>query len=311
MIDLPSQENVDCFEAISLWIAPPGTQFIQFHHHNILDIDKLNEKGWHQVSIGVTPEKIINARGGLQAKRLQYSLKHIGAITINKSQGETLPMGIAVEVTKQYSPWEKGQIVVALSRTTNSKMTIIVGEEDFALKKIWELITIANQWTLHTGNILSMISVNLTSTQEQNIIDICETYPFNLNDGAILPTDSTGYVYCLVSKNCRDHIYIGETKCLCQRLIQHNSGSGSLSTDNIRYRPWAVAAYICGLGHMTKVERMGLEQRWKLYVQELQARGQQETLSWINIGSHIVEMYNTGTQVEKIRYVCLVSVASS
>ena len=207
MVDLPSQENVDRFEAISLWIAPPGTQFIQFHHHNIPDIDELNEKGWHQVSIGVTPEKIINARGGLQAKRLQYSLKHIGAITINKSQGETLPMGIAVKVTKQYSPWEKGQIVVALSRTTNSKMTIIVGEEDFALKKIWELITIANQWTLHTGNILSMISVNSTSTQERNIVDMRETYPFNFNDGAILPTDSTGYVYCLVSKNCCDHIY--------------------------------------------------------------------------------------------------------
>ena len=45
MVDLPSQENVDCFEAISLWIAPPGTQFIQFHHHNIPDIDKLNENG--------------------------------------------------------------------------------------------------------------------------------------------------------------------------------------------------------------------------------------------------------------------------
>ena len=46
-------------------------------------------------------------QGGLHAKRLMYSLKHIGAITINKSQGETLPLGLAVEITEKYSPWKK------------------------------------------------------------------------------------------------------------------------------------------------------------------------------------------------------------
>ena len=65
--------------------------------------------------------------------------------------------------------------------------------------------------------------------------------------------------------------------------MQHNSGSGSSSTNNIRYQPWAVAAYICGLGHMSKVECMGLEQRWKLYGEDLQRRGHHESFSWINI----------------------------
>ena len=69
-------------------------------------------------------------------------------------------MSIAVEITRQYSPWEKGQIVVSLSRTTNSKMTVIVGEKQFTIQKIWELITIANQWTLYTANILSLILLN-------------------------------------------------------------------------------------------------------------------------------------------------------
>ena len=159
-------------------------------------------------------------------------LKHIGAITINKAQGETLPLGIAVEITEQYSPWEKGQIVVALSRTTTSKMTVIVGEQSFAVNKIWELITMANQWTRYTANILEMISLNSSSIQQQSVFGLPEFYPFCLNDGAILPTDSTGFVYCLVSKNNPDYIYIGETKCLTQRLIQHNSGSGSSSTNN-------------------------------------------------------------------------------
>ena len=40
----------------------------------------------------------------------------------------------------------------------------------------------------------------------------------------------------------------------------------------------------------------------------LQPRGEQDTLSWINIGSHIIEMYNNGNEIDKIRYVRLVSV---
>ena len=189
-------------------------------------------------------------------------------------------------------------------------MTVIVGEKTFAITKIWELITIANQWTLYTSKILSMISLNSTSIQEQNNFDLTESYPFCLNDGSVLPTDNTGYVYCLVSKQHRDHIYIGQTKCLSQRLMQHNSGSGSLSTENIKYRPWAVAAYICGLGHMSKIERMSLESRWKVHVQNLRVSGHHESISWINIGSHIVQMYNSGSTIDKIRYVGLVSTTS-
>ena len=91
-----------------------------------------------------------------------------------------------------------------------------------------------------------MISLNSSSIQDQSVFDLPESYPFSLNDGAILPTDRTGYVYCLVSRNHRGHIYIGETECISQRQLDHKSGSGSISTENIRYRPWAVAyIYIC------------------------------------------------------------------
>ena len=73
-------------------------------------------------------------------------------------------------------------------------------------------------------------------------------------------------IYCLISRHNMDLIYIGQTKCLTQRLINHNSGHGSISTENLIDRPWAVAAYICGLAHMSTIERMSLERRWKLLV---------------------------------------------
>ena len=35
MLDLPSQEAVEKFEAIKVWIAPAGTQYISFDQNNM------------------------------------------------------------------------------------------------------------------------------------------------------------------------------------------------------------------------------------------------------------------------------------
>ena len=112
---LESQVSIDKFELIQMSVAPAGVHDINFSQYNLPTKRMLRNLGWREVQIGCATERIVLARGGLQAKRMQYSLKHIGAITINKSQGETLPLGLVVEITKEYSPWEKGQIVVLLS----------------------------------------------------------------------------------------------------------------------------------------------------------------------------------------------------
>ena len=88
------------------------------------------------------------------------------------------------------------------------------------------------------------------NNQNNYSIDYNEAYPFQITDGDIIPTDRTEYIYCLISKRYHDEIYIGQTQCLSQRLINHNSGHGSYSTNSIQKRPWAVAAYICGLSHL-------------------------------------------------------------
>ena len=99
--------------------------------------------GWNETAVGCASERDVNVRGGLVARRMQYALKHIGATTINKSMGSTLPYGIATEISKQYSPWEKGQIVVVLSRSLSPELTVIVGDADgtFAINKMWEVRT--------------------------------------------------------------------------------------------------------------------------------------------------------------------------
>ena len=61
---------------------------------------------------------------------------------------------------------------------------------------------------------------------------------------------------------------------MSQRLIQHNSGRGSQSIQDIINRPWDVSSYICGLlSHVDKVHIMSLEIRQKTYIQDLCFRG--------------------------------------
>lgn len=304
MLDLPSTDAVGRYDAILLWIAPAGVTEVDFNHNNLPTRARLLADGWKETKVGVAPERFVSVRGGIHAKRLQFSLKHIGATTINKSQGATLPSGIAVEFTEEYSPWERGQVVVLTSRTTTGPLTVIVGEKNYAIKKMWELITIGNQWTRYTENVLKMITINGSgSATSQNIFDYPQVYPFRIQDITI-PSDTLGYVYCLVSTKDRETIYIGQTKCLSQRLLKHNGGHGAKGTEDIRLRPWALAGFICGLGHMTKIERMSLECSWKLAVEDSRRSGRGDTFSWINVGARVVEEYNGRYDtVEDIRFI--------
>jgi hypothetical protein len=183
MLVIQTEDVIDKYASIPLWIAPPGTHYVHFNHHTIPTRENLLTLGWVEVNIGISPERIVVARGSMQAKRMQYSLKHIGATTINKSQGATLPLGLAVEITKEYVPWEKGQIVVCLSCTTMSANTIIVGERNYAIKKMWELITIATQWTRYTEHVLNAITINNSienTADQQAVINYPEVYPFRI-----------------------------------------------------------------------------------------------------------------------------------
>ena len=129
-----------------------------------------------------------------------------------------------------------------------------------------------------------------------------------MDDGNNIPTDNTGCVYCLVSVRNKDNIYIGQTEYLAQRLIQHNSGRGSRSTEDIQNRPWAVASYICGLSHLNRIERMCLERNWKIYVQDLCLRGRDDSFSRNNSGEHVIDTYNNQYIDYQIRFVRCVSV---
>lgn len=70
MLDLPSQESINQFNEIPLWIVPPGIHTVLFNYQNIPPREKLTSAGWNEVSIGIASKRIVLARGGFQAKRI-------------------------------------------------------------------------------------------------------------------------------------------------------------------------------------------------------------------------------------------------
>ena len=66
---------------------------------------------------------------------------------------------------------------------------------------MWELITIATQWTHYTEHVLNAITINNSNkntADQQAVINYPEVYPFHICNSNI-PTNTTGFVYCLVS----------------------------------------------------------------------------------------------------------------
>ena len=60
------------------------------------------------------------------------------------------------------------------------------------------------------------------------------------------------------------HIYIDETKKLCYRLREHNSGYGSNGTAPAGFRPFCLFAYICGFNGNHLLMRH-VEYMWKVH----------------------------------------------
>ena len=105
LLQLPTDDVVRNFSSVAVWVAPVAGGQFTFDMTNPPTPEEMRALGWTEVKVGCAPERDVNVRGGLVARRTQYALKHIGATTINKSMGSTLPHGIATEITPQYSPW--------------------------------------------------------------------------------------------------------------------------------------------------------------------------------------------------------------
>jgi hypothetical protein len=124
-----------------------------------------------------------------------------------------------------------------------------------------------------------------------DVLDILEVYPYRISDIS-LPDDDSGLVYFLVLVKDCGRTYVGQTKNISRHLKEHNKGWGAMGTVEPQYRPYIVAAYICGMPHIDKRGCKCLEQRWKKFILESKSRGEIDVFTWVLLGEHVVESYN-------------------
>jgi hypothetical protein len=83
--------------------------------------------------------------------------------------GDTLPK-VATEISQSnsnFKMWDKGQMIVILSRTKFAKDTIFVGDKDDTLKALKRILIQKTQWTEYMEQVLDLVTINSTAAENQ------------------------------------------------------------------------------------------------------------------------------------------------
>ena len=157
----------------------------------------------------------------MQASRKHYGLKHYVSSTIHSAMGDTLShMTTEISSTDfNFSLWDKGQLVILLSRTKFVANSIFVGNRNDTLNAFRLLIIKKSQWTDYIEEVLDLITIDNNRNPERNTTRTMSpsSFPFRVCDTP-LPQSNTGIVYMLVSMKHPNYTYIGTTNCIRTRI---------------------------------------------------------------------------------------------
>ena len=191
--NLPSQEDLDCFRSIQMLAFPNTIKYDSFQ----FDATKtenyyISTLGFKKVTITVAPENIC-FKDDVKCMRKQYGLRHYVTGTIHSAMGDTYnKMAISIsDIQKQYSIWDRGQLIVAISRTRLMENTIFVGNKGETINAMKSILTQRTQWCDYIDEVISIITVNSISDNSALRSMNQVRFPFRICDIA-LPQDQTG-----------------------------------------------------------------------------------------------------------------------
>ena len=297
LIEVPSRQILDGFGRIEMLLAPSHLQHVSFLDDPTIERypskEDLIDQGWKIIFI-CSVENEVTIDRSCKTKRKQYSLRHIGAGTIDSVQGETIYSQFVFECNIKNSPWMKSQVVVLLSRVLHSIQMIIIGDKRIAIDILWRLICTPTQWTAYMERKLHMLSINATGdAPEKYNFDVGSIYPFRITD-YVLPDTDTGFVYCIGSLKNPNYSYIGKSKSLTKRITSHNSGNGAAGTSDLSNAPYYIAGYITGFESFSDNLLLSIERQWNAYASTMKER--QSLLNIISQGERIVQELNAISQ---------------
>jgi predicted GIY-YIG superfamily endonuclease len=259
---MPSQQDINEGHDIMVMVAPEGCKEVPA---DISSRPQFEQLSWKLEAIGKAPDHVRSLKGtqGLQAKRLQYGLKHRIASTIHGTLGQTLSSLVtsiaSMTGDSRYRLWQREQIVVLLSRTKFAKDIVFVGSPKETARALSKCLDLKSEYTEYIGYLHSRM-VASQATNEFPVINIRQ-HPYRPVD-VEMPDDNSGYCYILLSLQDHQTIYIGQTMNLAHRLKQHNQGIGAKQTADPRLRPWALFGFVCGFDGNRALLK-SFEKRWR------------------------------------------------
>jgi hypothetical protein len=231
-----------------MFLAPPGFKDIGYHSH--ISEEFYIQKAFKKVKVGVAPERMIQAQHNTHACYLQTicGLKHFVSRTMYSLMGDMFHSVATADISKRnsnFKMWEKGQLVVLLSRISRcAKDTIFVGSKADMLDAVKHLLLQNTQWTGYIEDILSNITVGDITKMEDNIHRFegprrmdQRYFPYYCIYDTYFPQCNSGFVHMLASLKRYAFIYIGEIFKMIRRLHEHDKGRKSSFTLPGKCRP--------------------------------------------------------------------------
>jgi predicted GIY-YIG superfamily endonuclease len=289
LFDLPNQDDLDTWQSINILVAPPGLKDVVYDANKSKEEYKL--EGYKEVQMTTCKEYTQMMPHNMQASRKQYGLKHYVSSTIHSAMGDTLSH-MATEISNadfNFSLWDKGQLVVLLSRTKFAANSIFVGNRNDTLNAFRSLIVKKTQWTDYIEEVLGLITIDHNRNPESNTNHTMSpsSFPFRVCDMP-LPQCNTGFVYMLVSMKHPSYTYIGTTNCIRTRIQMHNCGNGAIETAPAYLRPFALFAYVCGFGGTRRDLRYYIERKWKERRDQLISQRVNDQCEWARCVSDVI-----------------------
>jgi hypothetical protein len=176
-------------------------------------------------------------------------------------------------------------------RTRLAQDTIIVGQNiEWVKEKLWNVLCTPLQWTCFEEQILALITLNQNGQVPQLLLtDYHHICPFRVRD-ILIPTETIGYIYIIISKCDTNFTYIGKSLNISQRLSIHNSGHSAVDTTCITRCLYALAGLISCVG-LEKNVRLALEQNWRV-LQELSISCNDTPYSIVRLGELVAQHHN-------------------
>eukprot|EP00956_Cyclotella_meneghiniana_P042937 scaffold249353_cov82-Cyclotella_meneghiniana.AAC.22 len=172
---------------IIMYVAPEGST--RPNSTFIKDTDKL------------TVDYVTRKMGYTKLREFNTRWYTLGCSTVNKTMGCTIRTPVAIEVTKKYSPFDSGQVVVCLSRTKTCSQIYIISDDGIegAAIRLYETLIRRNQWTGCIEERIANLSVSHDNHNSRNnnhtrSLHLVRDFPFKLNHQHIPKGD--GFVTC-------------------------------------------------------------------------------------------------------------------